>query len=342
MKIQKELFGNMPDGRAVYKYTFTNKGGASVAILSLGGIVHQAFMPDRNGVFHDVVCGFDTVEGYLTGGGYIGALIGRVGNRIADARFTLDGKEYKLYKNNGNVHLHGGKEGFNVKLWACEEFDCGTSGGLVLKYTSPDMEEGYPGELRVKVTYTFDDDNRLNIHYEAETDSKTVLNLTNHTYFNLNGYDGGSVMEQYIKMNADTYTPVDDVDQIPLHCAPASVEGTDFDLRTERKIAVPFDHNFNFTRPNGMIKRQVEAYDAESGRTLTVYTDLPAVQFYTGCVMNEPVPLKGGVPQRPLHAFCLETQYAPDSPNRPDFIPTVLEKGEKFDSQTIYEFGVRK
>lgn len=341
MKTEKELFGKMPDGREVYKYTFTNKSGAGVSILSLGGIIHKIFMPDRDGRLKDIVCGFDTVEGYLTGGGYIGALIGRVGNRIADGKFTLDGKEYKLYKNDGNAHLHGGKEGFNVKLWDCSVFDNGDNGGLVLKYTSPDMEEGYPGELRVTVTYTFDDENRLRIHYEAETDSKTVLNLTNHCYFNLNGYDGDSVMKQLIKMNADTYTAVDG-DLIPLKCDPTPVEGTDFDLRTERPIGVPFDHNFNFTKPNGMIKRQAVVCDPESGRTLTLYTDLPAVQFYTGCVMNGPVPLKGGVPQRPLHAFCLETQYAPDSPNRPDFIPTVLEKGEKFDSQTVFEFGVRK
>ncbi len=341
MNISKELFGNMPDGREVFKYTFTNKSGASVSFLSLGGIIHKIFMPDRDGSLKDIACGFDTVEGYLTGGGYVGALIGRYGNRIKDGKFTLDGVDYTLAINNGNAHLHGGAAGFNVKLWDCEAEDLGSSGRLTLKYTSADMEEGYPGELKVKVTYTFGDDNRLAIHYEAETDKKTVVNLTNHCYFNLNGYDGDSVMKQLIKMSADTYTEVDD-DLIPTPENHTPVDGTDFDLRDEHPISVPFDHNFNFSCWNGMLKKQVEVCDPESGRTLTVYTDLPAVQFYTGTVMNGPVNFKGGVPQRVLHAFCLETQYAPDSPNRPDFISCVLDKGEKYDTTTVYEFGVRK
>ncbi len=340
MKIEKKFFDNMPDGRAVDSYTLTNASGASVTVLSLGGIINRIFMSDRDGNLKDIACGFDDVNSYLTAGGYFGALIGRYGNRISENGFTLDGVNYKLYNNEAHAHLHGGKEGFNRKLWDCETFDNGSSGGVILRYTSPDMEEGYPGTLAVKVTYTFDDQNRFAIRYEAETDKKTVVNLTNHCYFNLNGYDGGSVMEQLIKMDANTYTAVDD-NLIPLPENHASVDGTDFDLRQEKPIGVPFDHNFNFTVWNGMLKKQVEVCDPKSGRTLSVYTDLPAVQFYTGTAMNGPVPFKGGVPERLLHAFCLETQYAPDSPNRPDFISCVLDKGEKYDTTTVYEFGVR-
>ncbi len=341
MKIEKTLFDKMPDGREVDAYKFTNSSGAFVRILSMGGIVNQIYMPDRDGNLKDVICGFDTVEGYLTGGGYQGALIGRYGNRIAKGRFTLDGVEYVLNTNNGANHLHGGNEGYNRKIWDCTPFDEGDKGGLILKYTSVDGEENYPGTLDITVTYTFDDDNRFSIHYEATTDKATPVNLTNHTYFNLNGYDGGSVMTQRMFMDCDTYTEVDD-ELIPVPENHTPVDGTIYDFRIEREITNPFDHNFNFADFNGMLKRRVEYFDPESGRSLTVYTDLPAVQLYTACGMNGPVNFKNGVPQRELHALCLETQYAPDSVNRPDFIPCILRPGEKYDTTTIYHFGIRK
>lgn len=342
MNIVKSIFGQL-NAETVYAYRLENSHGSAVTILTMGGIVQQIIMPDRKGNMQDIVCGFDTVEGYLTGGGYFGALIGRYGNRIGGARFLLDGKEYKLFVNSGKKdHLHGGEYGFNRKLWEATPSLTEEEAILRLRYTSPDGEEGYPGNLSVEVTYTFDENDRLSIRYYATSDKPTVLNLTNHSYFNLNGYDGDSVMKQHLWLDADEYTAVDE-DLIPLpgKAGRAPVENTPFDFRREKPIEIPFDHSFHFTPGNGMVKRRGEVYDPASGRTLTLYTSLPAVQLYTGCVMNEPVPFKGGVPQRPLHALCLETQFAPDSPNRDDCPSCVLRPGEIYDFTTVFAFGIR-
>lgn len=336
MSIIKEFFGNMPEGQAVYAYKMTNTSGISVTVLSLGGIVQQIVTPDKNGISGDIVCGFDTVEGYLTGGGYHGAIIGRYGNRIADGKFTLGGKEYTLCKNENNMtHLHGGASGFNLKLWDVECVRGENAESLVLRTVSEDGEEGYPGRLDVKVTYTLGNDNSLSIRYEADSDADTIFNPTNHTYYNLKGYAGGSVLNTELTLKCASYNTTDDR-LIPTGIAP--VAGTEFDFTSPRMIARPYDHNF--LRTESGFGETAYAFDRFSGRTLTLYTDMPAVQLYTAGCMNEPVPFKKGVPQRPLHAFCLETQFCPDSPNHPDFPSCVLPKGRHFDSLTKFVFGV--
>ena len=337
MNITSRIFGKLPDGRKVVAYTIENTMGASVTLLNYGGIIQSLVMPDREGNMKDIVCGYDNIESYLTASGYQGALIGRYGNRIGKAKFSLDGKEYHLYVNSGKEDtLHGGKEGFNTKIWDAITFENETGAGVRFSYVSPDGEEGYPGELHVEVTYAFTEDNRLILSYMAGTDKPTVCNLTNHVYFNLGGVDGPSVMDHEMWLNSEYYTPVDE-NLIPTAEGFAPVEGTIFDFRELKPIENPLDHNFKL-RANGMIRRAAFLCERTEGRSLTVYTNMPDIQIYTGCVMNGPEPFKGGVPQRPLHAVCFETQYAPDTPNRPDFASCVLRPGEIYDFTTVFEF----
>lgn len=340
MSMTKTLFGTY-GGKDVFAYTLTNKSGAYVTILTYGGIMNRLYVPDRDGKLADVVCGFDTVEDYIADrASYTGSLIGRYGNRISRGGFTLNGQFYAVASNEvGRGHLHGGNVGFNRRLWDAEAVEGEGEDSLILTLFSPDGEEGYPGNLFVKVTYTFDDNNALTIHYEADTDKDTVLNMTSHTYYNLNGYDGGSVMEQELRIDADRYDAVDEM-LFPAG-EPVSVEGTIFDFRTARPITHPFDHNFVLNGTIGELRFAAEAYDPKSGRTMTVYTDLPAIQLYTAVGMNGPTKFKGGVPQRLLHAMCLETQYSPDTPNRPYMPQCTLLAGEKYDTVTKFVFGVR-
>ncbi len=333
--------------RAVEKFTFTGESGASVAVLSLGGILQSLRTPDRAGALDEIVCGFDDLPGYLAEG-YFGAIIGRVCNRIGGARFSLDGESYPLFVNSGTRDcLHGGREGFNRKIWrASASVDERGRGVLRLTRTSPDGEEGFPGTLDVAVTYTFADEGgwqTLSIHYEATTDRATVVNLTNHSYFNLNGIAGEDVLDHRLALDADRYIETD-ADQIPLAEPPRPLEGTPFDFRREKPIGQGFDHHFVFTaeRQNGFVRRRGTLFSPASGRRITLYTNLPGVQLYTGCVMNGAIPFKGGIPQTPLHAVCLETQFAPNSPNRPDYPPITLRPGEKYDFTTVYEIGVEE
>lgn len=328
-------------GKDVLAYTMTNKNGAYVTVLNYGGVIQSLCVPDKNGVLGDVVCGFESVADYFEDRGtYTGALVGRYGNRIAGGGFTLDGVFYPIANNEAaRWHLHGGYCGFNRRPWDVTAKEENGSDSLELTLFSPHLEEGYPGNLLVKVTYTFDDENALTIKYEAQTDMKTLLNMTNHAYFNLNGYNGGSVMEQELMINADTYDALDDK-LIPIG-EPVSVEGTAFDFRVARKIAQPYDHNFQVRGNIGELRLAAEAYDPASGRMMTVYTDLPAVQLYTAEYMNGKTLFKGGVPQRVLHAFCLETQYSPDTPNRP-YMPQCITTPEKpYYSVTKFVFGTK-
>lgn len=352
--ITKEIFGKKPCGCEVDKYVVTNKNGASVEILSMGGIMHKLFMPDRNGNMADLICGFDTVEGYLTGGGYQGALIGRYGNRIAGGKFTLNGVTYQLNCNDGDGtrHLHGGNVGFNQKIWDVVPFEKAGEQGLILSLVSPDGEENYPGTLNVTVTYTLTDKNELKIHYEATTDKDTVINLTNHSYFNLGGFNSGTVLGQYLTIEADAITEINN-EFIPTGKEYA-VAGTPFDFNTATKIGDRindsdeqlvfgggYDHNYIFRNFDGTLRRQAEMYDEKSGRVMEVYTDQPGVQLYAGNMMTDPVPMKGGMKQEKRLAICLETQHAPDSPNHANFLSTVLKPGEKYDTTTVYAFSVR-
>lgn len=340
MSIEKKLFDRLADGTAVDAYTLKNKNGVSLTVLTWGGIMQQLWLPDRNGELKDVICGFDTVEDYKNGGGYQGALIGRYGNRIEGGRFILNQKEYVLNCNEGgSCHLHGGNAGYDSRLWEAEAAEGETEDRLTLSLISPDGEEGYPGTLRVRVTYTLTGENTLHIDYEAVSDQDTVCNLTSHTYYNLSGYDGACVMDHLLWINSEYYDSVDEL-LIPDADAPAPVAGTRFDFRSRKPIETPMDHNFHLRGLPRECKKAVVYCDPVSGRTLTVTTDLPAVQIYTGCVMDGEVCFKGGIPQRKLHAIAMETQFAPNTPNRPDMPSCVLKAGERYTSRTSFAFGL--
>lgn len=353
MTFEKNLFGTLKCGAEVYAYTFTANKGASVTILNYGGIINKLYMPDRDGKLQDVVCGFDDIDGYLESDGYQGALIGRYGNRIADGKFVLGGKTYTLPKNDhGLKTLHGGTRGFDKYIWDATPFIEANAAGLILKHTSPDGDEGFPGKLDVTVTYTFREDMSLAIRYEAVTDAETVVNLTNHTYFNLNGYDYGTNATHYMMIDADYITEIDDI-LIPTGNKYA-VAGTPFDFRTPKKIGDGiddtsdkqielgggYDHNY-ILNADGTVKKVCEVYTEESGRVMSVYTNQPGVQFYSGNFLSHPYPFKGGFKQIKRAAFCLETQHAPDAPNHDNFESTVLRPGEKYDYTTVYAFSVK-
>ncbi len=352
MSITKECFGKLPSGETASLYTLKNRNGMTVKITDFGGAIVSLMTPDREGRFTDIVCGYDNLSDYLRAAGYQGALIGRFGNRINKGKFTLDGVEYSLCVNNGNHHLHGGGEGFSHKLWDSLAID-GDEPQLVLSYLSPDMEEGYPGNLSTKVTYTLTEDNAISIHYEAQTDKKTILNLTNHAYFNLNGYAGGNIGSHLLRIDADTYLPTDN-EVIPTGEI-KSVEGTPFDFRVEKPIGRDidlddvdlkygggYDHCLNFCGGETKeIQPRAVLYSPDSGREMQILTNLPSIQIYTANFMNDEIPFKGGYPQIPRNAVALETQKMPDSINRDNFTNVILDVGEKYDYTTVYKFTVR-
>lgn len=352
--ITKHYFGSLEGGQEVYSYTMKNKNGMTVRICEFGGAIMEISVPDRWGRMSDVVGGFDSLRDYALADGYIGALIGRVGNRISGAKYTIDGVEYHAYPNNNGVNsLHGGKVGYSHKVWSAKPVD-GDEPKLILTMVSPDGEEGYPGTLTVTVTYALLASNALSIHYEAETDKKTILNLTNHAYFNLGGYASGKILDHVMQMDADRYIPTDDlliptgeiraVDGTPFDFREPKTIGKDFDMSNEDiRIAGGFDHCFCFT--GGETKDpvlRIEVYEPNSGRMMQVYTNQPAVQFYSANFLNSPeFPLKGGYPQNTQSLFCLETQKMPDAINHPNFDNTVLCPGEKYDYTTVYQFSVK-
>ncbi len=332
--ISRKVFGTMPDGRDVYAYTLTNSKGASVKIMEYGGIIIDIYVPDKDGNFADVTCGYDTLADYLAEDQNQGALIGRYGNRIGKGKFTLNGEEIQLNLNDGNNHLHGGPTGFGKRVWDSEVAEHDGYDTVTLKLTSPDGDENYPGKLEVTVVYTFDEDNTLSIDYTATTDKDTLCNLTNHAYFNLAGFNGGDICNHKIRIDADRYTETDD-ELIPTGNLPA-VDGTKFDLREFTMLTEYYDDNFCL---NGEGMRLIaEAVDTVSGRGMQVYTDLPGVQLYTGGFMGGDILYKRGVKSEPHHAFCLETQCWPDSPNHENFTNTVLRAGETYHTTTKYRF----
>lgn len=351
MAIVKDLFGTMPCGTPVYRYTLRNEAGMRVAILNLGGAVQSLCVPDREGKLADVVCGYDSVASYLGGDGYQGALIGRFGNRIAKGKFTLDGKDYSLYCNNNGNHLHGGKVGFDHRIWDVTAVD-GENPTLTLHLLSPDGEEGYPGNLDVTVTYTLTADNRFMIRYVATTDQTTPLNLTNHSYFNLGGFASGTVLNHELTMDADGFLETD-AELIPTGTI-LPVAGTPFDFRKTKTIGADFyedyeplhlaggyDHCMVFA--GGETKEPVlraTLRDPVSGRTMRMLTNQPCVQLYSGNFMKNPdYPFKGGYSQHTQNAVCLETQHMPDSPNHENFTDCLLRPGEMYDYTTVYAFS---
>jgi aldose 1-epimerase len=339
------------DGQPVQLYTLTNAKGMKAQITNYGAIVTSLTAPDKNGKMDDIVLGFDNLDSYIPNATYFGAIVGRYGNRIGKAKFTIDGKEYSVTANeNGNI-LHGGKKGFNKVVWQSEKVEKPEGVGVKLTYLSKDGEEGFPGNLKATVTYLLTNDNELRIDYEATTDKATVVNLTHHGYFNLTG-NKTDILGHELKINADKYTPVDS-GLIPTGEL-ANVEGTPFDFRKataigkrinddnpQLKIGKGYDHNWVLNTKGDLKAVAVELYDPTSGRLMTVSTTEPGVQFYSGNFLDGTITGKGGVVYKNRFALCLETQHYPDSPNKPNFPTTLLKPGQTYKSTTIYKFTTR-
>ncbi len=350
----KKPFGKTPDGQQVDLYVLTNKTGAEAAISTFGGAVVSLKVPDRNGKVADVVLGYDSAEGYVSDKSFFGALVGRYGNRIGHAQFALDGKTYTLAKNNGENTLHGGIKGFNKMLWTAKPVSVKGGQSLELSYLSKDGEEGFPGNLKVTVIYTLTDANAVKIEYSATTDKKTVVNLTNHSYFNLGGQGSGDILGHQLMIAADQFTPVDagliptgelrDVMGTPFDFRKSTAIGARIDQDEEQmKLGDGYDHNFVLHMPmdrgESLAARVV---DPASGRVLEVWTTEPGIQFYTSNFLDGKTIGKGGVAYPKHAAFCLETQHFPDSPNKPKFPSVVLSPGERYHTITTYKFTTEK
>ncbi len=349
IQMKKQAFGKTADGEAVDLYTLTNSKGMEVQITNYGGIIVSLKTPDRAGKVGDVVLGFESLDGYLKPHPFFGALVGRYANRIAKGRFTLNGTEYKLAQNNGGNHIHGGARGFDKRVWKARE----VSGGLELVYASKDGEEGYPGNLMTTVTYQLTDANELKISYLASTDKDTIINLTNHSYFNLAGTGAGDVLGHEVMINAEQFTPVDET-QIPTGEV-AAVKGTPFDFTQRTPIGARiedqhqqinfgkgYDHNWVIKKAQGdALPLAASVYEPTSGRVLEVYTTQPGVQFYTGNFLNGSVTGKKGTAYARRSGFCLETQHYPDSPNKPQFPTVVLKPGQKYQETTVFKFSAK-
>ncbi len=351
-KVTKESFGKTPDGQDADIYTLTNSGGAEVKITNYGGIVTSLKVPDRNGKLDDIVLGFDNLDAYLKGHPYFGAIIGRYGNRISKGRFTLHGVEYKLAVNNGENHLHGGIKGFDKVVWNAKPRKVANGAALELTYLSKDGEEGYPGNLSVKVVYTLTNANALKIDYSATTDKDTVVNLTHHSYFNLAGQGNGDILKHRLFVNAARFTPTD-AGSIPTGEL-RSVRGTPFDFTRattigtrinqdyeQLRLGKGYDHNFILNGIMGTLRRSARVYEPTTGRVMEVWTTEPGMQLYSGNFLDGTLTGKNGKVYQQRYGFCLETQHYPDSPNKPNFPTTVLRKGGRYHTITIYEFSVR-
>jgi aldose 1-epimerase len=347
--ITKEAWGKTQDGAPVDLFTLTNAAGVKARITNYGGIVVSLKVPDKNGKFADVVLGLPTLDDYLKGHPSFGCIVGRYGNRIAKGKFTLNGKEYTLATNNGPNHLHGGLKGFDKKVWQAKAIESPDSPALELTYLSKDGEEGYPGNLSVKMTYTLTKKNELKIDYLATTDQDTVLNLTNHSYFNLAGEGVGDILDHEMTIAADNFTPTDNT-SIPLgEIKP--VKDTPFDFTKPMTIGARindsheqivfgkgYDHNFVLNAKGGALALAARVRDPKTGRVLETYTTEPGVQLYTGNFLDGSKIGKSGKPYPRRSGFCLETQHFPDSPNQPTFPTTVLKPGQEYRQTTVYRF----
>jgi aldose 1-epimerase len=349
--VRREDFGRTPDGRAVALYTLTNRGGAEARVITYGGTIVSLKVPDRRGRLADVVLGFDDLEGYLNQDFYIGSVIGRYANRIANARFTLNGTEYKLAANNGAHNLHGGPRGFDKAVWDARPLPARGGAALELTYLSPDGEEGFPGNLRARVVYTLTDANELRVDYSATADRDTVVNLTQHSYFNLAGEGAGDILDHRLRLFARYFTPTDST-SIPTGRLQL-VRATPFDFLSFKRIGGRiddgheqlkfgngYDHNFVVDGRAGVLRKAAEVYEPTTGRVMEVSTTEPGIQFYTGNYLAVGRG-KGGKPYPRRTGFCLETQHYPDSPNKPEFPSAVLRRGRRYRSTTVYRFSAR-
>lgn len=344
MSVKTEKFGVTKEGKEVTLFTLENKNGMRVDLIDYGANIVRLFVPDQNGKLDDVVLGFDDVAGYEENGCFFGSFIGRHGNRIGNAEFELNGVTYELEKNDGDNNLHGGTPGYNKVMYKAET----TENSVAFSRTSPDMEQGYPGNLDICVTYALTDDNELKISYQAKTDKDTLCNVTNHSYFNLKGHDGGTITDHKVWIRANGFTETSD-DLIP-NGNIIDVAGTPMDFRTEKtiaedieadyeplKIAGGYDHNFVLEKEAGKMEKVAELSEETTGRRMEVYTDLPGMQLYTGnFIVKEDG--KGRIEYTKRTGVCFETQFFPNSVNIPSFESCVLKAGDTFTSTTIYRF----
>jgi len=351
--IVKSDYGTTPKGEKIESYKLKNQNGMEVDIITFGGIITDLKVPNKDGVSENVVTGFNSLEQYMKPNPFFGALIGRFGNRIAKGKFTLDGKEYTLAINNAPNALHGGPEGFFRAVWKAEEAKSGEAAVLKLSYLSKDMEEGYPGNLKVIVTYTLTKNNELEVLYEASTDKKTVVNLTQHTYFNLSGDFSKTILDHELTLNADKIVPVDatliptgelqDVANTPFDFRKPKLIGKDIDAKDEQLIrGKGYDHCWVLNNPEKGKTVIATAYHPASGRVLEVTTDEPGIQFYSGNFLDGTLPMRNGGTYAHRTGFCLETQHYPDSPNQKNFPTTVLNPGENYKTKTTFKFSVKK
>jgi len=349
---EKKLYGKLPDGREVFQYTLTNKSGATMKVIDYGATITSLIIPDRKGKFEDVVTGYDSLQGYIDGTSYFGAIVGRYGNRIGKGQFTLEGKKYQVTVNDGENHLHGGKIGFNKVLWTANTVQDNAGPSLQLTYVSKDGEEGYPGTVTLSVTYILTDKNELRIVYKGTTDKTTILNPTHHSYFNLSGSLNNTILDHLLTIEADTITPVDkglitigkfmDVTNTPMDFrTPTSIGARINDQFEQLIFGKGYDHNWvirNYTK--GKVRKAAELYEQKSGRLMIVYTDQPGIQFYSGNFLDGTAKGKG-VSYQFRTGLCLEAQCFPDSPNKSEFPSVTLRPGEVYHQTTIYQFSTK-
>jgi len=350
--IEKTIFGMLPDGREVFQYTLKNAAGVEVRIINYGAIVTSIKVPDRDGRLADIVLGYDSLAGYLGDNAYLGAIVGRYGNRIDQGKFKIDGQEYQVTVNDGENHLHGGKIGFNKVLWDAKVESSTPDPALALTYVSLDGEEGYPGTVTLTVTYTLTNENELRIDYKGTTDKPTILNPTHHSYFNLTGDPTETILNHELTIDADKITPVD-AGLIPTGEL-ADVADTPFDFREPQKIGLRineqneqlqfgqgYDHNWVLNNYDRTVHKVVELYEPLSGRLMAVFTDQPGMQFYSGNFLNGTIRGKNGALYQHRTGLCLEAQCFPDSPNKPNFPSVILRPGQIYHQRTIYKFSVK-
>lgn len=352
-RITREAFGTTTDGKSVDAFTLTNGKGLELRAITYGATIISLRVPDRLGRLDDIVLGYPTLAGYLDKSPYFGAIVGRYGNRIAKGRFTLDGKTYALATNNGPNHLHGGIKGFDKVVWSVDSSHQDSSATLTFSYTSPAGEEGYPGTLQARVTYTVTDQNELRVDYSATTDAPTPVNLTQHSYFNLAGAGSGDILGHELMISADRFTPVDST-LIPTgEIAP--VAGTPFDFRKPTAIGARiaqndvqlkrgggYDHNWVLNRKGPDLALAARLAEPTTGRTLEVFTTEPGIQFYSGNFLDGTITGKDGRVYQHRYGLCLETQHFPDSPNHSNFPSTILRPGQEYRSTTVFRFGVSR
>lgn len=351
--IQKSLYGKLKDGKEVYEYSLKNNKGAEVKIITYGATVVSLTMPDKNGKYADIVLGWDNLQGYVNGTTYFGAIVGRYANRIGKAEITLNGKTYKLSANEGENLLHGGKAGLNSVVWEAEPITEKDGAALKLTYFSPDGDQGFPGEMTIHVTYTLTNKNELKIQYEASTTKETVVNLSHHSYFNLSGDPHNTILNEMLKINANSFTPInkefiptgkiEKVAGTPLDFRKPAAIGSRINDKYEQLIFAHGGYDFNYVlnNYNGKVHEAADVYDPSSGRYMQVFTNQPGIQLYTGNFLDGTQIGKGGIAYQKHTGLCLEAQHFPDSPHEPKWPSVILKPGQVYRQTTIYKFSTK-